>query len=101
MTPFLPLVIFFMATAVAITAFVWLTFKESTPRIDDWKKFLGPFTATALALAVGFLSLTLQQSYQSDQNRNEQRIQFERRQDEENGQLKARLLYSVAQKKWE
>jgi hypothetical protein len=51
------LLLFFVAAFVAFIWFGVLTHKESTPRREDWKKFLGSFSGTALALSVGFGSL--------------------------------------------
>jgi len=86
MTPFTLLSIFL---AVAVAAFIGFAVlaarRDASPAYDDWKKFLGSFSGTALALSVGFISLIVQQHNQATQRR-----------DEENGQIRARLLYSVA-----
>jgi hypothetical protein len=89
---------------VSIAAFVWfwiLTYKASTPRHEDWKKFLSSFAGTALALSVGFASIMLQQHNQLQQRQSDEAVQIQRKIAEENGQMKARLLYSITQKKFE
>ena len=101
MTPLWLLLAFFAAAACAFIAFALLTFCESTPGREDWKKFLGAFAGTALALSGGFGSLMLQQENQSQQKQTEELALTQRKLSEENGQMKARLLYSVAQKKFE
>jgi hypothetical protein len=84
------LLLFFLAAAAAFIWFGVLTRKKSTPRREDWKKFLSSFSGTALALSVGFGSLMLQQHNQLRQKKTD-----------ENSQIKSRLIYSVAQKKLE
>ena len=100
-TPLWLLLAFFVAAACAFIAFALLTFCESTPGREDWKKFLAAFAGTALALSGGFGSLMLQQENQSQQKQTEELALTQRKLNEENGQMKARLLYSVAQKKFE
>ncbi len=90
MLPFILLWVFLGSAFVAVAFFIYLTSKDPVARRDDWKKFLSGFAGTALALSVGFISLMLQQDDRTKQ-----------RQLEENGQIKARLTYSLAQKKFE
>jgi len=90
MTPLVLLLTFFALAMIAFLVFAVLTFMASTTQREDWKKFLGSFAGTALGLSVGFGSFMLQQANQSTQ-----------RQNEEIGNIKARLLYSIVQKKFE
>jgi hypothetical protein len=89
--------VFFAVALVTFLGFVALSFTQTTPVKEDWKKFCSAFAGTALALSVGFGSLMLQQNAHHD----EERVQAQRKIDEENAQVKARLLYSIAQKKLE
>jgi hypothetical protein len=101
MQPLWLLFIFFMIAAAAFVWFWVLTYKVSTSRREDWKKFLSSFAGTALALSVGFASIMLQQSNQQQQRQSDELGQAQRKIAQENGQIRARLLYSITQKKFE
>lgn len=89
--------VFFAVAVATFVGFAILSFKQTTPIKEDWKKFLSAFSGTALALSVGFGSLMLQQKGKLD----EERAQAQRKMDDENAQMRARLLYSIAQKKFD
>lgn len=90
MPPFILLLIFILLAVSAFVAFAVLTRKPSTPVREDWKKFLSSFAGTALALSVGFISFMLQTADRAQQT-----------EIDENAQIRARILYSVTQKKFE
>ena len=86
-----PLVLLFLFLALALAAIIFfavLTVRDKESWRDDWKRFLGSFAGTALALSVGFISLLLQQQAHDHELRNE-----------EASKIRAGLLYSIVQKK--
>jgi hypothetical protein len=101
MSPIVLLALFALLALGAFAAFTVLTYLQTTPRREDWKKFLSSFAGTTLGLSVGFISFMLQQQSQSAQTATAEQQQIKRKLDEENGQIRARLLYSITQKRFE
>ncbi len=101
MSPTLLLALFSALAIGAFAAFAVLAYCDNTPRREDWKKFLSSFAGTALGLSVGFMSLMLQQQSQSTQSLANEEKEVLRKINEETAQIRAHLLYSIVQKKFE